>query len=78
MYSPSLLDNTVIPFTIYKSFESTYLSLSLIVTYYCVGFDCLNTKIEKHKYLLTYIELQKIGYRNVNISSTLQLKTIIF
>ena len=54
MYSPSLLDNTVIPSTIYKSFESAYLSLSLIVTYYCVGFDCLNTKIEKRKYLLTY------------------------
>ena len=54
MYSPSLSDNTVIPSTIYKSFESASLSLSLIVTYYCVGFDCLNTKIEKHKYLLTY------------------------
>ena len=54
MYSPSLLDNTVIPSIIYKSFEFAYLSLSLIVTYYCVGLDCLNTKIEKHKYLLTY------------------------
>ena len=56
MYSPSLLDNTVIPSTIYKSFESAYLSLSLIETYYyyCVGFDYLNTKIEKHKYLSTY------------------------
>ena len=51
MYSPSLLDTTVIPSTIYKSFEYASMSLSLIVTYYCVGFDCLNTKIEKHKYL---------------------------
>ena len=50
MYSSSLLDNTVIPYIIYKNFEFAYLSLSLIVTYYCVGLNCLNTKIEKHKY----------------------------
>ena len=39
---------------VYKSFEPAYLSFSLIGAYYCVGLDCVNTKIEKHKKLSTY------------------------
>ena len=51
MNSSSLLDKTVILSAIYikvyKSFEPAYLSFSLIGAYYCVGLDCVNTKIEK-------------------------------
>ena len=48
MNSSSLLDNTVILSAIHKkSFEPAYLSFSLIGAYYCVGLDCVNTKIEK-------------------------------
>ena len=42
-----------------------------------VRFNTNTTALKKHEKMLIIVKLKKIGHRNINIGTTLQLKTLI-